>query len=112
MSDRELVSINSEQFAKLETAFGNIATTLEGKLAHIERTLFDGFKALPQGSGSGDNSQVLTAIKVLGDKVDALALAIKEGSSAEVQEAIDKSTQELQSSTSALDTAVKANKPK
>jgi len=102
MSDRELVSFDPAQFAKLEALLGNIATILDNKLAHIERTLNEGLKALATGGGSSDNSQVLTAIKALDDKIDALALAIKEDNSAEVQRQIDQFTSQLNTSTAEL----------
>jgi SMC interacting uncharacterized protein involved in chromosome segregation len=69
MSDREIVTFDAAQFAKLETAINGITAKLEDKLAHIERTLKGGFTVLAQG-GSGDNSQVLNAINNLNRKVD------------------------------------------
>jgi methyl-accepting chemotaxis protein len=73
MSDHRIVSIDSAQFAKFEKLVGDITTTLENKLAHIERTLKPGLDALAQGGGSGDNSQVLTAINNLIGKVDTMS---------------------------------------
>lgn len=80
MSDRKLVTIDSGQFEALKTRLDALSTALSPlvcgldiyqALNHIERTLFDGFKLVAQGSGgSGDNSQVLTAINILTGKVD------------------------------------------
>lgn len=78
MSDRELVSFDPAQFAKLETALGAIASTLDNKLAHIERTLFDGFATLATGGGNGDNSQVLTAINNLTKVTEEKFMGLKE----------------------------------
>ena len=66
MSDFERVQIDAQQFTALDQRLNAIQVVM----AHIERTLFDGLKAIAQGSGSGgDNSQVLTAINNLDRKV-------------------------------------------
>jgi archaellum component FlaC len=70
MSDHRIVTFDSAQFAKLEKLVGDITTTLENKLAHIERTLKPGLDALAQGGKTGDNSEVLNAINNLNRKVD------------------------------------------
>jgi len=72
MSDRETVTFDSAQFAKLEKLVSDITAKLDDKLSHIERTLFDGLAALAQGGGTGDNSQVLNAINNLDRKVSEL----------------------------------------
>lgn len=64
MSDRELVTIDRQQFDALLQGGDAIKNTL----AHIERTLFNGLDVIAQGGG--DNSQVLTAINNLDRKVD------------------------------------------
>jgi len=44
MSDRETVTFDSAQFAKLEKLVSDITAKLDDKLSHIERTLFDATK--------------------------------------------------------------------
>jgi hypothetical protein len=104
MSDRELVTIDSAQFAALESRLNAIATrigpsqadfNLNQVLTHIGRTLFDGFKLLAQ-AGGGDNSQVLNAIDNLGRKVDEAVMALKDD------------VQTLQGKFDAMETAVTA----
>lgn len=72
MSDRETVTFDSAQFAKLEKLLSDVTVKLDDKLSHIERTLFDGLAALAQDGGSNDNSQVLNAINNLDRKVSEL----------------------------------------
>jgi hypothetical protein len=60
-------------------------------------------------------SAAVNALAVhIGDGLHAIALALStpHDNSAEVQKQIDKYTQEIKSSTDALDSAVKANQPK
>lgn len=94
MSDRETVTIDSGQFNGLSQKLDNLAArlgpsdeqySLHQVLTHLETTL----NRLATTMGGGDNSQVLTAIKSLGDKVDALALSIKEDNNAQIRALAD-----------------------
>lgn len=91
MSDRELVTIDAAQFNALSLLLQGLSSrlgpadaqySLHQVLTHLETTLN---RIANNGAGSGDNTQVLTAIKSLGDKVDALALSIKEDNIAQIR---------------------------
>ena len=79
MSDRELVTIDQQQFTTLSQKLDALAArigparadfSLHQVLTHIETTLFEGFKLVAASMNGGDNSQVLNAINNLDRKVD------------------------------------------
>lgn len=94
MSDRETVTIDPAQFNALGQKLDSLAArigppdeqySLHQVLTHLETTL----NRLVTAMSGGDNSQVLTAIKSLEDKIDALALTIKEDNDSKIRTLAD-----------------------
>src|SRR5215217_6837977 len=111
MSDKELVTIDREQFKELSLSLGAINATL----AHIERTLFDGLKAISRGGNSTDNSQVLNAINNLDRKVTTMSSNIdrieKEAAdAAENVGLVRTAMEELKSASAAMQAEIKSLK--
>lgn len=89
MSDKELVTIDKQQFTVMEQRLNAVHAELQmirerlgpadtklslhQVLSHIERTLHTGLQVLAANSGGGDNSEVLTAINNLDRKVTTMS---------------------------------------